>query len=155
MPTQQEIQIPAQVAGYLQLHHIITIGTSSITGMPHAATTAYASGDAGVYFSMRPDELTIMNVAANHWASFTIDDYTPDFRKVRELNREWAHQRNEVSRSRTGRTRRKVAERSCSHISALVVLEAPRCRQLDIHARQVDLRGDRSQGAGDHAGGKG
>jgi hypothetical protein len=85
MPTQQEIQIPAQVAGYLRLHHIITIGTSSITGMPHAATTAYASGEAGVYFSMRPDELTIMNVAANHWASFTIDDYTPDFRKVREL----------------------------------------------------------------------
>jgi hypothetical protein len=85
MPTQQEIQIPAQVAGYLRLHHIITIGTSSITGMPHAATTAYASGEAGVYFSMRPDELTVMNVAANHWASFRIDDYTPDFRKVREL----------------------------------------------------------------------
>jgi len=102
MPTLQAIQIPAQVAGYLRLHHIITIGTSSITGMPHAATTAYASGEAGVYFSMRADELTVMNVAANHWASFTIDDYTPDFRKVRELrgvgrcgpvdNRsEWAH----------------------------------------------------------------
>jgi nitroimidazol reductase NimA-like FMN-containing flavoprotein (pyridoxamine 5'-phosphate oxidase superfamily) len=85
MPTEQAIQIPAQVASYLLLHHIVTIGTSSITGMPHAATTAYASGDAGVYFSMRPDELTVQNVAANHWASFTIDDYTPDFRKVREL----------------------------------------------------------------------
>jgi len=85
MPIDQEIHIPAQVAGYLRLHHIITIGTSSITGMPHAATIAYASGEAGVYFSMRPDELTVMNVAANHWASFTIDDYTPAFRKVREL----------------------------------------------------------------------
>ncbi|HVM64903.1 MAG TPA: pyridoxamine 5'-phosphate oxidase family protein, partial [Acidimicrobiales bacterium] len=85
MPTEQAIQIPAQVASYLLLHHIITIGTASITGMPHAATTAYASGEAGVYFSMRPDELTVKNVAANHWASFTIDDYTPDFRKVREL----------------------------------------------------------------------
>jgi hypothetical protein len=83
--TEQAIQIPAQVASYLRVHHIITIGTASITGMPHAATIAYASGDAGVYFSMRPDELTVKNVAANHWASFTVDDYTPDFRKVREL----------------------------------------------------------------------
>jgi hypothetical protein len=102
MPTEQAIQIPAQVASYLLLHHIITIGTASITGMPHAATTAYTSGEAGVYFSMRPDELTVKNVAANHWASFTIDDYTPDFRKVRELRgvgrcgpveerEEWAH----------------------------------------------------------------
>ena len=85
MPTEQAIQIPAQVASYLLLHHIVTLGTESITGMPHAATTAYASGEAGVYFSMRPEELTVKNVAANHWASFTIDDYTPDFRKVREL----------------------------------------------------------------------
>jgi Cyclic nucleotide-binding domain/Protein of unknown function (DUF2510)/Pyridoxamine 5'-phosphate oxidase len=85
MPTEQAIHIPAQVASYLLLHHILTIGTASITGMPHAATTAYASGEAGVYFSMRPEELTVQNVAANHWASFTVDDYTPDFRKVREL----------------------------------------------------------------------
>jgi nitroimidazol reductase NimA-like FMN-containing flavoprotein (pyridoxamine 5'-phosphate oxidase superfamily) len=77
MPTEQAIQIPAQVASYLLLHHILTLGTASITGMPHAATTAYASGEVGVYFSMRPDELTVKNVAANHWASFTIDDYTP------------------------------------------------------------------------------
>jgi len=83
--TEQRIQIPPQVQSYLELHHIVTLGTASITGMPHAATTAYVSGDLGVYFSMRPHELTVKNVAANHWASFTIDDYTPDFRKVREL----------------------------------------------------------------------
>jgi hypothetical protein len=34
---------------------------------------------------VRPEEITIRNIADNHWASFTIDDYTPDFRKVREL----------------------------------------------------------------------
>lgn len=85
MATQQAIEIPAQVVSYLRLHHILTLGTSSFTGMPHAATTAYASGPAAVYFSMPPDQLTIRNIEANHWASFTIDDYTPDFRKVREL----------------------------------------------------------------------
>jgi hypothetical protein len=85
MVTQQVIEIPTPVMDYLRLHHIITLGTSSFTGMPHAATTAYVSGESGVYFSMRPEEITIRNVADNHWASFTIDDYTPDFRKVREL----------------------------------------------------------------------
>ena len=34
---------------------------------------------------MGRDELTVRNIDANKWASFTIDDYTPDFRKVREL----------------------------------------------------------------------
>jgi hypothetical protein len=34
---------------------------------------------------MSPEEMTLKNIGANHWASFTIDDYTPDFRKVREL----------------------------------------------------------------------
>jgi nitroimidazol reductase NimA-like FMN-containing flavoprotein (pyridoxamine 5'-phosphate oxidase superfamily) len=83
--TQQAIAIPAQVVSYLRLHHILTLGTSSFTGMPQAATTAYASGTTAVYFSVYPDQLTIRNIEANHWASFTIDDYTPDFRKVREL----------------------------------------------------------------------
>jgi hypothetical protein len=85
MPTEQAVEIPAQVLAYLGLHHIITIGTSSFTGMPHAATTAYAANRRGLFFSMQGGELTLRNIEANHWASFTIDDYTPDFRKVREL----------------------------------------------------------------------
>jgi hypothetical protein len=53
--------------------------------MPHAATIAYVSDPSGVYFAMPENELTLKNIAANRWASFTVDDYTPDFRKVREL----------------------------------------------------------------------
>jgi hypothetical protein len=83
--TQPGVEVPSQVLDYLQLHHIITVATASFTGMPHAATTAYVSDTSGVYFSMRPEELTVRNIDANHFASFTIDDYTPDFRKVREL----------------------------------------------------------------------
>src|SRR6202035_3010063 len=85
MPTEQAIEIPSQVLGYLDLHHIITIATSSFTGMPHAATTAYVSSGRGLFFSMQDAEVTLRNIDANHWASFTVDDYTPDFRKVREL----------------------------------------------------------------------
>jgi hypothetical protein len=77
--------MPPEVLSYLDLHHIITLGTASFTGMPHAATIAYASDEHGIYFAMPETELTLKNVAANKWASFTIDDYTPDFRKVREL----------------------------------------------------------------------
>jgi hypothetical protein len=83
--TLQAIEIPPTVQSYLDLHHIITIGTSSFTGMPHAATTAYVSNVRGLYFTMRREELTVRNIEANHFASFTIDDYTSEFRKVREL----------------------------------------------------------------------
>ncbi|MBV8385653.1 MAG: pyridoxamine 5'-phosphate oxidase family protein, partial [Acidimicrobiia bacterium] len=85
MATQAGVEVPSEVLDYLELHHIITIATASFTGMPHAATIAYVSDSSGVYFSMRPEELTVRNIDANHFASFTIDDYTPDFRKVREL----------------------------------------------------------------------
>ncbi len=85
MPNQTTVEMPVEVLNYLDVHHIITVGTASFTGMPHAATIAYASDGDGVYFSMPQSEITVKNIAANKWASFTIDDYTPDFRKVREL----------------------------------------------------------------------
>jgi hypothetical protein len=85
MPVQSAVEIPKAVLDYLRVHHIITIGTASFTGMPHAATIAYVSDEAGLYFSMQSEELTVRNIDANHWASFTIDDYTADFRKFREL----------------------------------------------------------------------
>jgi hypothetical protein len=85
MAVETSVEIPQQVLDYLRGHHIVTIGTASFTGMPHAATAAYVTDVSGLYFSMRPEELTLRNISANHWASFTIDDYTPEFRKFREL----------------------------------------------------------------------
>jgi hypothetical protein len=85
MATDSAVEIPQQVLEYLRGHHIVTIGTASFTGMPHAATAAYVTDASGIYFAMQPEELTLRNISANHWASFTIDDYTPDFRKFREL----------------------------------------------------------------------
>jgi nitroimidazol reductase NimA-like FMN-containing flavoprotein (pyridoxamine 5'-phosphate oxidase superfamily) len=85
MAVESSVEIPKQVLDYLRGHHIVTIGTASFTGMPHAATAAYVTDADGLYFSMQPEELTLRNISANHWASFTIDDYTADFRKFREL----------------------------------------------------------------------
>src|SRR5579864_8602465 len=85
MSGQKTVEMPPEVLNYLDLHHVITLGTASFTGMPHAATIAFASDERGVYFAMPENEITVKNIALNKWASFTIDDYTPDFRKVREL----------------------------------------------------------------------
>ena len=77
--------IPAEVGEYLRLHHIITLSTASFTGMPHANTVAYASDEACIYF-LAPDTAQIArNINDSHYVSFTIDDYTTDWRKVREL----------------------------------------------------------------------
>ena len=77
--------IPAEVVGYLRLHHIITLSTASFTGMPHANTVAYANSDLQIFFAASDSSNVARNMAANHYVSFTIDDYTTDWRKVREL----------------------------------------------------------------------
>ena len=77
--------IPAEVVEYLRVHHIITLSTASFTGMPHANTVAYANDDTQIFFTARGDSNVSQNVAVNHYVSFTIDDYTTDWRKVREL----------------------------------------------------------------------
>ena len=77
--------IPSEVAEYLRLHHIITLSTASFTGMPHANTVAYANDDRFMYFTAPDAAQIVRNIADNHYVSFTIDDYTTDWRKVREL----------------------------------------------------------------------
>ncbi len=34
MPGQSTVEMPPEVLSYLDLHHIITLGTASFTGMP-------------------------------------------------------------------------------------------------------------------------
>jgi uncharacterized protein YhbP (UPF0306 family) len=77
--------IPTEVLDYLRLHHIITLGTSSFTGMPHANTVAYANDANEIYFVTAPGTQVVRNMSDNRYVSFTIDDYTTDWRKVREL----------------------------------------------------------------------
>lgn len=83
--TTTERGIPTEVSEYLRLHHIITLSTASFTGMPHANTVAYANDDSCIYFRTSPSTQIARNIDDNHYVSFTIDDYTTDWRKVREL----------------------------------------------------------------------
>lgn len=77
--------IPSEVADYLRLHHVITLSTSSFTGMPHADTTVYTSDDHRLFFFAADRSNLVRNITDSRHVSFTIDDYTTDWRKVREL----------------------------------------------------------------------
>ena len=77
--------IPVEVVDYLQRHHILTISTSSFTGLPHADTVAYANDANNMYFFLGERTQMHRNVKDARRVAFTIDDYTTDWRKVREL----------------------------------------------------------------------
>jgi nitroimidazol reductase NimA-like FMN-containing flavoprotein (pyridoxamine 5'-phosphate oxidase superfamily) len=77
--------IPLEVSDYLKLHHIITISTSSFTGLPHADTVAYSSDAHKMYFFVGEGTQLLRNIKDSRRVAFTIDDYTVDWRKVREL----------------------------------------------------------------------
>ena len=76
---------PAEVTGHLRRHHVITLSTASVTGMPHADTVAYASDADSIFFVAGAGTQLLHNLNASRWVSFTIDDYTPGWAKVREL----------------------------------------------------------------------
>ena len=42
--------MPAEVMQHLRRHHVITLSTASVTGMPHADTVAYASDADSIFF---------------------------------------------------------------------------------------------------------
>jgi hypothetical protein len=77
--------IPPEVVSYLALHHIITLSTSSFTGMPHSNTVPFANDGQRLYFHELKDSTLMRNIRDNKRVSFTVDDYTHDWRKVREL----------------------------------------------------------------------
>jgi general stress protein 26 len=78
-------EIPAEVVEYLGRHHVITLSTSSFTGMPHADTVVYMSDSHGIFFFAGEGTQMLRNIKDSRHVSFTIDDYTIDWRKVREL----------------------------------------------------------------------
>src|SRR5215471_3356024 len=77
--------IPGEVVEYLQRHHVITLSTSSFTGMPHADTVIYMNNAHSIYFFAGDGTQMLRNIKDSRRVSFTIDDYTVDWRKVREL----------------------------------------------------------------------
>ena len=77
--------IPAEVVEHLERHHVVTLSTSSFTGMPHADTVVYVSDARSIYFFAGEGTQMLRNINDSKRVSFTVDDYTIDWRKVREL----------------------------------------------------------------------
>jgi uncharacterized protein YhbP (UPF0306 family) len=77
--------MPGEVVEYLHRHHVITLSTSSFTGMPHADTVVYMNDSHSIFFFAVEGTQMLRNVKDSRHISFTIDDYTIDWRKVREL----------------------------------------------------------------------
>lgn len=80
-----ERTIPREVIDYLDLHHIITLSTASFTGMPHADTVVFGNDPYRLFFYGVDGSILTRNIRDNRHVSFTVDDYTTDWRKVREL----------------------------------------------------------------------
>src|SRR6516164_4766138 len=78
-------RIPPEVVEHLRRHHVITVSTSSFTGMPHADTVVYASDSRSIFFFVGEGTQMLRNIKDSRHVSFTVDDYTVDWRKVREL----------------------------------------------------------------------
>jgi uncharacterized protein YhbP (UPF0306 family) len=85
-PTTRVTQgIPPEVMEHLHRHHVITLSTTSFTGMPHADTVVYISDSRSIFFFAVEGTQMLRNIKDSRRVSFTIDDYTVDWRKVREL----------------------------------------------------------------------
>src|SRR5262245_6758872 len=77
--------IPFDVVEYLGRHHVITESTPSFTGMPHADTVIYVNDLSAIYFHVVERSVLARNIRDSKYVSFTIDDYTPQWSKLREL----------------------------------------------------------------------
>jgi uncharacterized protein YhbP (UPF0306 family) len=77
--------MPGEVIEHLQRHHVITVSTSSFTGMPHADTVIYMNDANCIFFCAVDGTQMMRNIKDSRYVSFTVDDYTIDWRKVREL----------------------------------------------------------------------
>ena len=77
--------MPGEVIEHLKRHHVITLSTSSFTGMPHADTVVYVNNANSIFFFATDGTQMLRNIRDSRHVSFTVDDYTVDWRKVREL----------------------------------------------------------------------
>jgi uncharacterized protein YhbP (UPF0306 family) len=77
--------IPGEVIEHLDRHHVITLSTSSFTGMPHADTVVYTNDATCIFFFVGEGTQLLRNINDSRYVSFTVDDYTVEWRKVREL----------------------------------------------------------------------
>src|SRR5262249_49645435 len=63
----------------------LTLATASPAGVPHAATMVYANEGPALYYCVSPETTTARLVAENPVVAFTIDEYSPDWRRTQGI----------------------------------------------------------------------
>jgi uncharacterized protein YhbP (UPF0306 family) len=77
--------LPSETLDYLTAQHTLTLSTASLVGLPHAATFLFVNDGLAFYFATQPETRTARHIDQNPVVSFTIDDYSPDWRKTRGI----------------------------------------------------------------------
>jgi len=75
--------IPGEVVEYLRHHRVITLSTSSFTGIPHADTVIYVNDARSISFFVAERTKMLSNIKDNKVVSFTIDDWAVQGRVLR------------------------------------------------------------------------
>jgi nitroimidazol reductase NimA-like FMN-containing flavoprotein (pyridoxamine 5'-phosphate oxidase superfamily) len=81
-------ELPPETLEHLQAQHTLTLSTASLTGLPHAATFVYVNEGLAIYFATLPETRTAQNIDQNPVVSFTIDDYSPNWRSIKGVQAE-------------------------------------------------------------------
>lgn len=77
--------LSGEVIEHLRRHHVMTLATASFTGIPHADTVVYVNDANCIYFFAAEGRRMQRNLNDSRRVSFTVDDYSVDWRVVREL----------------------------------------------------------------------
>ena len=80
-----EIELPPHVLDFLERKASVTVATATPAGVPRAATLLYVNKGALLYTWVRPDSTTARHVEQNPLVSFTIDEYSEDWRQTKGL----------------------------------------------------------------------
>ena len=78
-------EVSPVVLDYLQEHQTMTLATSSVSGLPHAATLLYVNEGLTLYFCTLPETTTARQIERNPAVAFTIDEYIPDWTKTKGI----------------------------------------------------------------------
>jgi uncharacterized protein YhbP (UPF0306 family) len=81
----QATDLSPETRDYLRAQHTLTLSTASLVGLPHAATFVYVNDGLAIYFATLPETRTARHIDQNPVVSFTIDDYSLDWRKTKGI----------------------------------------------------------------------
>jgi len=79
------IEVPQHVLDYMRDHDTLTLATASPGGVPHATTLVYVNDGVVLYVWTKPETTTARHIEQNPVVSFTIDEFSSDWRETKGI----------------------------------------------------------------------